>query len=480
MFLFSATGRVGARDPDRRFRWGRLWGLLAIPLVVAACGGEVLDSEGLRLRCDLGCGPDGSEILDGMLAARDSIQVWFQKVDPSKSFTRRRRATVRLHADPRTFERVEFRLAQGRFREQRAFSHARSLSAHILPEEVARGARWEAFGPGVSGPRLAIHEAAHLVVYQLVEDPRWPPWVSEGVASTLEEMWVRGTRDFDPWLDTRDHVRQVLLARGGLPGWDEILNQPLDRLALSSRYAVWAGFMEVLLQPPFREATGEALSVLASTAPRDGWTPAAVRQLFEAHFPLEMRRAVERAFEEQVRARTPQWVEYHRGSQKTEEGLLQVAADGRLAILWSLPSSSTGEAAECLRVTGHFVGPDSTGVFMLLGQQDATVSGVAVLTHSDPRPFVMHLHSESPHRALAQAWDQVRTPVEVDSTSIRVLSGDTLALTLQWEGSTLSLADDKGARKVWEIPEAPRGQGWGVGVMGAAEVLWTDLSATCS
>jgi len=439
-----------------------------------------LEAEGVRLRCDLGCGPEGPVILDGMLGVGDSLRVWFQKPDIPRTGVGWRVATVRLHGNPRTFTRADSRLTQGQYRTQRAFSHGRSMTAHILPEEVPRPERWMRFGPGVSGPRLAIHEVTHLMIYQMAVNPRWPAWVSEGIAGVSEEMWVRAGWGSDPWLDTRDHVRRVLLAQGRLPGWDEIMDESPEPLAVASRYAVWAGFMAVLLSEPFRSATLEALSVLASASPRDGWNADAVRGVFEAHFSAEDRRAVDGVFQARVRDQTPVWAEYHRGSQETAEGLLQVAGDGRLALLWRLPETPELSDPACLWATGTFNGPESAGLLLLLGQDEGTAHGVVILADREPALVALPLGAESPDDVLmAQVGPLDGGASPEEDSVLRPGPGEPFAFLVRRAGNQLSLTAGDDSRWVVEIPVAGLGAGWGIGTLGSAEVVWTELAGTC-
>ena len=449
---------------------------LVFSLTLGACGGEVREAAGLRLRCDLGCGPEGAALLQGMLAARDSVEAWFLVPKSHSTSVPKTTATVRLYGSVAAFERADVRLTQGRYRGQRAFSHADSRSAHILPEEAPDRDRWSRFGPGVAGPRLAIHEATHLAIYEIASDPRWPAWVAEGVAGLMEESWVRARGGGDPWLDTRDHVRQVLLQRGDLPGWEEIMNTSLDTLPLPSRYAVWAGFMEVLLSPLFRSETQEALTILATLRPGTGWHPATVREVFEAQITPASRRRIEEVFHERIRARTPRWVELQRGSQETAQGLLQVTADGQAALLWRLPERADAQDRACLEVSGFIEGPRVTGLALLLGQDEALAYGISIFVKHAAAPFSLLLGAE----ALSPSGAQ---PIPINSSrgsEIRLPSTGEFRFLLRREASSFTLRTDTGIETRWVLPTVGLGPGWGIGVLGEGAVMWYQMEAQCS
>jgi hypothetical protein len=292
----------------------------------------------------------------------------------------------------------------------------------------------------------------------------------------MEEMWARGYDGDDSWLQTREHVRKVLLHRGDLPGWGAILGGDLERLPLPSRYAVWAGFMEVLLSPPFREETQKALATLAATPPSEGWSSDSVREVFESRFSLQHRRAIEDQFHEDIRKRNPRWVEYARGSQVIGASRLQVAADGKGALLWHLPEAAEAPDSACLSVSGMRIGAGELGLVLLLGQDEGVAEGVAVWSSGPPIPFSLRLGAELPDSVIPGRPPGAPAPLEGTRW---IPMGQAFQISLRREGRMFVLRGPKGEESHWEAATERPGPGWGIGMMGAGGVLWEDVQVDC-
>ncbi|CAN5816405.1 hypothetical protein BH23GEM11_BH23GEM11_18520 [soil metagenome] len=502
-------------------RWGRGEGgsggkvpvgmLITAMVLLGGCElrggpGERIRGEGFELRCDPGCGPGAAELVADLGRTRDSVAVWFG-LDPALApsvLDGEGRLRIRLYASEGPFLRADRRLASGRFAQQQAFSHQRSRSAHVLAEGSPDPRRWERFGPGFQGERLAVHEAAHLVTYARAQDARWPSWVSEGIAAHAEERWAAGRsgaavapkpgeREDEPWLHTQRHARVRLLDAGGLPESASLIRSDLARLPLATRYAVWAAFMGVLLEEPFRARTRDFLGELAGPAPARGWTSEWVAQRFEARFDPATLSAVDARLREALRAGEVTWVELRRSAGWTPEGLLQVPVRFD-PLLWR-PWSSKGAlppAGLTLRAVAEPVGPaTSSGSGMLLvlgildGRPEEQAVGVIVRTNASPQLVRVPLRSD----ALPSSWTGPGAPSAVaapEATGPTVAreggtsfpgahseSGVTLELVLDAERLTLRVG---GIPQVhWLLPGVRASGGWGVGTSGGLPVLWREL-----
>lgn len=495
----------------QRTRRGRLatlgiLGILGI-LVVPGCSvrggpGERIRGEGFELRCDPGCGPDGRALVADLARTRDSVATWFGAdlaasadnagSSPRQGAGREPRLRIRLYASPAAFLRADRRLTSGRFADQRAFSHERSRSAHILAEGSPDPHRWQRFGPGFQGERLAVHEAAHLASYVLAVDPGWPTWVSEGIASHAEERWA-GTRSRvpegrtdEPWLHTRRYLRQRLLQDAELPGIGAVLRGDLSDLPLGARYAVWAGWMGVLLDPPFREQTRAFLAELAGPPPPGGWSRAGVAGRFEARFGEESRASLDEAFRARVAAESVEWIEGRRSAGWTREGLLQLPV-GRDPFLWRPAPPGTSMTAFGLRVSVEILGPGGDAgpgqVILALGvdgwSQEAL--GVRVSRIGDPEIVRVPLGGEG----QPVPWREAKAvaPAAVPAP------GAASALPFPGEGAgeavlevEVTLVDGVFTARVagrppiaWSAEGLQPAGGWGVGTVGTGAALWREL-----
>ncbi len=342
---------------------------------VAGCGegnpraglpGERARGAGFELRCDPGCGPESGALLGALSGVRDSVELWLGGEGPVVH--RGRALRIRLHASPTSFERANRRLASGRFTEQRAFSHARSRSAHILAEGAPDPLRWREVGPGFQGERLVVHEAVHLAVYARVQDPRWPDWVSEGIAVHAEEGWAASRNHGpvpEPWLQTQRRLRAQLLEEERLPTLAALLRGEGGDLPLGARYALWGRLMGVLLEEPFRARTRAFLAELAGAPPAGGWSRGAVAARFHAHFDAEAADQVETALRARIASEdggAPRWIELRRSSGWTREGALLQIPVGSDPMVW-VETGATGPTVGggAMAQEPHAQGPVSRG-----------------------------------------------------------------------------------------------------------------------
>jgi len=497
------TGRwQGAAPGQGRAEAGRVAVLAAALLLLVGCElhggpGERIRGEGFELRCDPGCGPRGQDLLADLARTRDSVAVWFG-VDPDLApmiLDGERKLRIRLYASEAPFLRADRRLASGRFARQQAFSHQRSRSAHILAEGAPDPFRWERFGPGFQGERLVVHEAAHLVTYALALDARWPSWVSEGIAAHAEEGWAaarsstpldsEGQRGAEPWLHSQRHARARLLQAGDFPPASSLIRSDLAHLPLATRYAVWAAFVGVLLEEPFRERTRAFLREIAGPAPAPGWTGASVAHRFEERFDPATLSAVDARIHEVVSAGEVAWVELRRSAGWTPGGLLQLPVNLD-PLLWRPSSGASGASSAyghpaggvTLRAVAEEVGPGASpagGMLLVLGVRDAALDGDAVgvvfRTGADPRLVRVPLQSD----ALPWTWTGPEPRVGEDPGVAETEGRAGVGVELGLEGERLTLRVGDRPEVHWVLSGIRPSGEWGVGTTGGMAVLWREL-----
>jgi len=485
--------------------------LAAAALLLGGCDvrggpGERIRGEGFEVRCDPGCGPGAADLLADLARTRDSVAVWFG-VDPALTPTildGERKLRIRLYASEAPFLRADRRLASGRFARQQAFSHQRSRSAHILAEGAPDPRRWERFGPGFQGERLVVHEAAHLVSYALAQDARWPPWLSEGIAAHAEERWAEarastpldseGVRAAEPWLHSQRHARARLLTAGDLPPAASLIRSDLGHLPLATRYAVWAAFVGVLLEEPFRERTRAFLQEIAGPAPASGWTAVSVARRFEEHFDPATLSAIDARLHAVVAAEEVAWVEIRRSAGWTPGGLLQLPVNLD-PLLWHPSAAAAGgppPGGVTLRAVVEEVGPGAAhagGVLLALGlgagTPDGDAVGVVVRTGADPRLVRVPLQSD----ALPRTWTGPEPRVGAGTPEVEGAAegaargaaqgaapgGPGVTVALELEGGRLTLRVGGRPDMHWDLPGVRPSGEWGVGTTGGMAVLWREL-----
>ena len=127
---------------------------------------------------------------------------------------------VHLYRTSEDYEAVEAKLTKGKFRTNLGFSHHASQSSHVALQPPCSDATLAQVGLPELTRRVLIHEAAHLVVYQLVpanfEDH--PFWLEEGLttwveeATCLEQGWIGEVRGDPYFSDRRFRVRSLARA----------------------------------------------------------------------------------------------------------------------------------------------------------------------------------------------------------------------------------------------------------------------------
>jgi hypothetical protein len=459
-------------------------GLLALLLGPLGCEvpgngpSETREAAGFRLRCDPGCGPEADRLLATLRAVGDSVNLWLG-ADPEAS---RSTLRIRFHSSEASFDRVDRRLTGGKFQDQWAFSHARSLQAHILSESIPDPARWARFGPGAQGERLAIHEAVHLSVYASVVDPGWPSWVSEGMAAWLEETLVDPA---EPWVETRRVQRAALASTRSLPSVEELLQSDLGGRTLAERYALWARFMGVLLEPPHRDATLGFLQALAGSPPRGGWNPRSVGTQFQLHHPPHSWGGLEERLQEVVLKETGRWVEIRRASGLDAEGILQLPV--RLPpLLWHRPPSpgmASASGGWHLEAEVELLGPEAGPLLLALGLTEGEGIGVLIASDGTPAPVRVPFRPDQiPEPLRLGARDgEVRPHPGSSLAHPRLRVGESLSLTLTLSGGelTLRMGKDPGFAYTWTLPSDQGGTegngGWGIGTGPRSAVLWRSL-----
>ncbi|TVP47097.1 MAG: hypothetical protein EA350_06030 [Gemmatimonadales bacterium] len=513
----SGVPRTGALTDGVRTPGRLCVGVLAAAaLLFAGCEvrggpGERIRGEGFELRCDPGCGPRAAELLADLGRTRDSVAVWFGVApDAAPSvLDGERNLRIRLYASEAPFLRADRRLASGRFARQQAFSHQRSRSAHILAEGSPDPRRWERFGPGFQGERLVVHEAAHLVTYALARDASWPSWVSEGIASHAEEGWAEALsaagpartegRLGEPWLHSQRHARARLLRAGGFPSAATLIRSDLDHLPLATRYAVWAAFVGVLLEEPFRGRTREFLREIAGPRPPAGWTRASVADRFEARFDSATLDTLDARIREVISAEEVAWVELRRSAGWTPSGLLQLAVSLD-PLLWHPRETepTPPPAGVRLRAVAEPVGSgraSGSGLLLVLGVRDGALDGdavgVAVGMGAAPRLVRVPLQSD----ALPRPWrgpdvpeaqgglgdGEPPAPGEArreDGTGgfpVGEFGGTPVLLELALQGERVTLRIGGGPEVRWVVPGLRPSGEWGVGTTGGMAVLWREL-----
>jgi hypothetical protein len=479
-------------------------GLLGI-LALAGCEvrggpGERIRGEGFELRCDPGCGPEGRALVADLAGTRDSVATWFGVTSPPSPprLGREPLLRIRLYASPAAFLRADRRLASGRFADQRAFSHERSRSAHILAEGAPDPHRWQRFGPGFQGERLVVHEAAHLATYALAVDARWPSWVSEGVASQAEERWAASRsrvpegRPGEPWLHTLRHTRQRLLGSGALPGIEAVLREDLANLPLGARYAVWGGWMGVLLDPPFRDRTQAFLAQLAGPPPPGGWSRGEVALRFEGIFDEAARSELDRAFRARVAGEPVEWIELRRSAGWTREGLLQLPV-GEDPFLWRPAPPGTVLPAFRLRARVEVLGPGggagSGPVVLALGVAGWEEEAVGVRLSRDRAPERVRLPLGGAGAERVATAGPPRFPPDAGgghgvggggASGVAVTGstdddGGVLAVELALENGVLTASVAGRLPVSWSMEGLRPTGGWGIGTGGATAALWRVL-----
>ncbi len=130
---------------------------------------------------------------------------------------------VHLYRDAAAYEAAEQELTGGAFKQNQAFAHWNSKSAHVALQPPLSDAALATVGLPYQTARLLSHETAHLVRFSAMPNFRYHPrWFADGSATWVEEQVLRqlgrlADLDEDPFWGTHVATVQSLIDGDRLP-----------------------------------------------------------------------------------------------------------------------------------------------------------------------------------------------------------------------------------------------------------------------
>jgi hypothetical protein len=259
---------------------------------------------------------------------------------------------VHLYPDALTYAAAEEQLTGGVFRQNLAFAHWNSKSAHVALQPPLSDEALAAVGLPYLTARFLSHEAAHLVRFAAMPNYRYhPTWFADGSATwvevrVLEELGYLDSRVDDPMFCTDVGLVRRLVDHDRLPAVTDIFVGATDELGFYERYSVHWLLFELLAEHYARELDA---------------TSREIRGLDEGEgFAWRVREAIERAFgarlaELDAELRTyagaiePTWREHYRSLETAGDEWVHAAFERRTAT--ALRTAPIG--GDTLRLSGE-------------------------------------------------------------------------------------------------------------------------------
>ncbi len=376
-------------------------------------------------------------------------------------------ATLHLYGEWREYQRVEDRIAGGRFRDTGAFSVRDDRSAHVMvPRDL--GARLGTLS--FHHRRNVAHEAAHLASYDRARGAYWPPWLAEGLAGWVErELVVEGVpgaiQENNPWASTQLWRIQRLLELGSLPGVPETLTGRPIELTLGDAYAYWIELFHFLVHGPWADDMEELVrEVAAREIPEDRAWPE-VGAMVQDAFGEEGLAEIDSQFRSYIRELQPGWVELFRSLERRvdEPGVwLQHAVGGLPVGAFAWRSGDPG------RRQGFWVetrveplGDEPWEVRVALVRRDDDPLFVSL--DSDGILQLLEFSYEAPDRVSVLQRERVTTP-RVENRLV--------ALRVRFRPGRVDVRVDGGPEVEFSLPDAAPTGLWGLGVAPETVALW--------
>ena len=316
-----------------------LYSTLAAGLALLASEGTTVTGDHFRVHLDFSSDVLAEQALDAVEALWPRAGELYGDFELAGDD----RLEVHLYRTERAYETAEYGMTRGRFRNNRAFAHWDTKSAHVVLDPPVDASVLEEFGLPDQTLRLLVHEAAHLARFARCESYRvHPAWLGNGAASWIDQAVMEdlGRSDpvEDPWASQALHELSVIVREDRLPSAREILLDDLDQLEGREFYAVHETFLRFWKESRDAKALGDAIeTVLAADAPDDA---DALRTAVVDAVPRAVLERLSKGFARYAKGLEPAWNSVFRSLQPLparEDGTrrwLQMAFPETNAVCW--------------------------------------------------------------------------------------------------------------------------------------------------
>jgi hypothetical protein len=429
-----------------------------------APGTTVLTGRHVRLTCHW---PDAREAPQALEAAEGA---WPHAValfgEPKEPY--RPPLDVHLYRTVADYEAADRALTNGAFRQNLAFTHHATGSAHVSVQPEVSDTTLRALGLPRLTLRLLAHETCHVVRFAALRAFRaHPRWVGDGaalwVASKVlrEQGWSEGLEE-DPLEATSLAQAQRAAARMGASFASRVLADDVDDLAFYERYAVRRALFTWLAEGPRKEALPAFFASFRALDVEQGLADRA-REALRAALGSEGAAALPAEVSAWLAALEPRWEEVYRSLEVRGTEWPQLAFADTNAIAWrrdALPGRfRLSGSVEVLPARAHQAnllfarsGEDFLSVALVAG---AGGGGNAVLFRYTSRDDAWQRLADSP-------------------TSLAI--GRRAAFELLVEGGFVVFRLDGAELLRWPHGDRDLSGPYGVGAQAGSAVVWSSVS----
>jgi len=373
---------------------------------------------------------------------------------------------VHIYRSAADYERAEAGLTHGAFRQNLAFAHEGTKSAHVALQPDCTDEVLKEVGLNRLTRWLLAHEAAHLYRYATMPNHvDHPHWLADGAADCMAEVVMTRQRlspgvEQDPMTATYSVWGQRLAASGRLPGADAILRDEIELVGAGSRYAVRWLFFRFMQAGQQREAWKRALADVRRLGGGQDFTVRVHEAVMEA-LGNEAWGRLDGEFKVYVNGLKPEWEQVYRALEIREDRWVQMAFPDANAIAWRTQPIGRDE----YRVEGsvQVLPGGSQQMNLLLGRSAEGFVSVAFVAGYGVTVFR--------YRAAEDRWERM------GATTVAGLDMQ------RWVVFRVQIADGKlvvtlGRDEVLSVPvEGVELDGaWGVGAQAGAAGLWRDVA----
>ena len=283
---------------------------------------------------------------------------------------------VHLYRNADEYRVAEERLTKGAFRNNLAFTHHDTQSAHVALQPPLVDAALDQVGLPAQTLRLLAHEAAHLIRYS--HNPNFrshPGWLADGTAAWIDEMVSKELKLFkrieeDPYFSTSIVRVKELIKRNALPTFEQLINDQTDNLKPDERYPTRWLMFRFFNKGSRRNALIEVLAETRRFGGGSGFTEK-VAEAARVAIGEHKLKTIDKDFRKYVGSFEPAWNEIYRSMAHTKAGWIQAAFPDTNAICWRQTESgkkySVSGELTILAGSRHqlnvFLGKSDTGFF---------------------------------------------------------------------------------------------------------------------
>ncbi len=437
--------------------------VLCLMFAPAICAADEMTPSGKYFR--IICHFDNEQVAKEALETAEMVWPVAAKLYAVTDRAPDRLRDVHLYRTADDYMDAEFKLTGGKFKNNLAFSHWDSQTAHIAIQPECSDDTLKQTGLPTMTRRLIAHEAAHLARYAIMPNfESHPNWFADGTGEWIEDKviadggWSQGFES-EPATSTMIMEAQGLLKDHSLPSVDEIFNDDIDNVFWRKRYALRGLLFRMLVDSTDRE-TLESIMKQARQQGGGRKYPKILKGIVADALGSEKMSALNAKYKEYIAGMKPKWEEFYGSLETAGDEWTQIAFPKKNAIAWNTAPNNKDTYA----ITGEFkILPGwKQQLNLLLGRQSDGFFSIAIVAGGGLTAFE--------YKSADNNWNRLGyAPV------------DTLKLD-RWVRFRVEVTKDKMQVVMDEKPalscplgSRPARGPWGLGAQAGSAGMWRNI-----